>query len=80
MQIDQPGRDQLPRGIDGLRRARCRNLVFDRFDDAPANAYVAFAPQRLAGVEHVAALDHEVELVVRPHRGVGGSSQRYGRR
>ena len=32
-----------------------------------------FAAQRLARVEHVATLDHQVELVVRPHRGVGVS-------
>ena len=55
--------------------ARGRNLVLDRLDHAPANADVALSAQRLAGVEHVAALDHEVELVVRPHRGVGASGR-----
>ena len=39
-----------------------------RLDHTPADADVAFAAQRLAGIEHVAALDHEVELVGRPHR------------
>ena len=59
--------------LDG---ARGRNLVFDRLDHAPANADVALAAQRLAGIEHVAALDHEVELVVRSHRGVGAPGDR----
>ena len=27
----------------------------------------------LARIEHVAALDHEIELVVRPHRGARGT-------
>ena len=45
--------------------------VLERLDHAPADADVALAPQRLARIEHVAALDDEVELVVRPHRGMG---------
>ena len=70
VQVDQARRHQLAGGVDGLGRARRRNVVFDRLDHAPADADVAFAPQRLAGIEHVAALDDEIELVVRPHRGL----------
>ena len=58
-----------------FERARGRNIGLDRLDHAPANADVALAAQRLAGIEHVAALDHEVELVVRPHRGVGAAGR-----
>ena len=68
VQVDQAGRHQLARGVDGLGSAGGRNVGLDRLDHAPANADVALSPQRLAGVEHIAALDHEVELVVRPHR------------
>ena len=73
MQIDQAGRHQLARGIDGLGGTGGRNIVLDRLDHAPADADVALAPERLAGIQHVAALDHEVELVVRPHRGIGAA-------
>ncbi len=59
-------------GVDGLRGAGGWNLHFDRLDHSPANADVAFSPQRLAGIEHVAALDHEVELVGRTHRRLRG--------
>ena len=76
MQIDQSRRHELARCVDGLGGARRRDLVLDRLDHAPANADVALAAQRLAGVEHVAALDHKVELVVRSHRGVGASGDR----
>ena len=57
-----------------------RNLVLDGLDHAPANADVALAPQRLAGIEHIAALDHEVELVVRAHCGTGRAGGGGGRR
>jgi hypothetical protein len=71
MQIDQPGRHQFARGVDGFGSASGGNIGLHRLDHPPANADVTFSPQRLAGVEHIAALDHEVELVVRTHRGVG---------
>jgi hypothetical protein len=75
MQVDQARRHQFARGIDGLGGAGGGDLVLDRLDNAPANADVAFSAQRLARVEHVAALDHEIELVVRPHRGVGAAGR-----
>jgi hypothetical protein len=72
MQVDQAGHDQFARGVDGLQRAGIRNFRLDRFHHAPADADVALAPQRLAGIEHVAALDHQIELVGRAHGCVGG--------
>jgi len=71
VKIDQAGGHELARGVDGLGGARRRNICFDRLDRAPADADVAFSPQRLAGIEHIAALDHEVELVIRTHRRAG---------
>ena len=75
MQVDQAGRHQFARRIDGLQRALGRNLRLDRLDHAPADADVALAPQRLAGIEHVAALDHEIEFVRGTHRRLGGGCQ-----
>src|SRR4029077_8850106 len=46
-----------------------RNGRLDRLDLAEAHADVALAAQLLARVEQLAALDDEVELVVRAHRG-----------
>ncbi len=77
MQVDQPGRDQLAGGIEHALRARRRDVALDRLDQAEADADVALAAQRLARIEHVAALDDEVELVVRPH---GGARRADGRR
>src|SRR5258708_4826705 len=69
MQVDEAGRHQLAAGIDRTQRPRGRDIGFDRFDHAIADADVAPAAQRLARIEHLAALDHEIELVVRPHGG-----------
>ena len=71
VQVDQARRHEFARGVDGLGRARRWNVGLDRLDHAPANTDVAFSPQGLAGVEHVSALDDEIELVVRSHRRVG---------
>ena len=71
VQIDEARRHQLAGGVDHAQRARGRDVGLDRLDQAVADADVALAAQRLARVEHVAALDHEVELVVRPHGGGG---------
>ncbi len=71
MQIDEARGHELASGIDGLQGAGGRNLRLDRLDHAPADADIALALERLAGIEHVAALDHQIELVVRPHRRMG---------
>ncbi len=69
VEVDQSRRDQLAGGIEHAQRARRRNLGFHRLDHAIADADIAPAAQRLARIEHIAALDHKIELVVRPHRG-----------
>jgi hypothetical protein len=51
-------------------RARRRDICFERLDHAKADANVAPSAQALAGIEHVTALDHQVELVIRTHGGV----------
>ena len=76
MQVDQAGRHQLAAGVEHAQRARRRNVGFDRLDQAVADADVALAAQLLARVEHVAALDHQVELVVRAHGGARRTGQR----
>ena len=43
-------------------------------DHPEADADVALAAKILARVEHIAALDHEIELVGRPHRGERGAA------
>ena len=45
------------------------NIGLQGLDQAEADADVAFGPQVLAGIEHLAALDEEIELVVWPHGG-----------
>ncbi len=71
VQVDQARRHQLAGGIDRLECARRRDVRLDRLDETIADTDVAFAAQRLARVEHVAALDHEIEFVIRPHGGAG---------
>jgi hypothetical protein len=52
----------------------------ERLDQAEAHADVALGPEVLAGIEHLAALDDEVELVVRAHGGErGGAAEACGR-
>ena len=69
MKIDQAGRHQLAGDVEQALGARRRNVGFERLDHAEADADVALAAQVLARVEHVAALDDQIELVVRSHRG-----------
>jgi hypothetical protein len=71
MQVDQPGSDQPARRVEQALGARRRNVGFDRLDQSIADADIALAAQVLARVEHVAALDDQIELVVRTHRGEG---------
>jgi hypothetical protein len=78
MQVDQPGGRKLAGGIEQAQCACRGNVGFERLDQAIADADVAPAAQRLARVEHLRALDHEVELVVRPHGGGGGAGDRGG--
>jgi hypothetical protein len=79
MQVDQARHDEPPNGRQHALGARRRNRGFHRLDDAVADADIAHGIEVLARVEHAPALDHEVELVVGPHRradGGGNGSER----
>ena len=76
MQVDQSRRRQLAGGVEHAERARCGDVGFERLDQAVTDADVAAAAQGLGGIEHLGALDHEIELVVRPHGGAGGTGTR----
>jgi hypothetical protein len=84
VEIDEPGGHELAAGIEQAQRAGGRNVGVDRLDDAVADADVALAAQRLARIEHVAAFDHQIELVVRSHgrarRTADGAAERKRRR
>ena len=67
VQIDEPRQHQLAGGVEHAVGARRRNVGLDRRDLAEAEADVALAAQLLRRVEQLAALDHQVELVVRLH-------------
>ena len=77
VQIDEPGRHELARGVEHAQRrakrefrARAASMI------AIADADVALASERLAWIEHVAAFDHQIELVVRSHDRAGRSDKR----
>ena len=67
-QVDEARRDELARHVEKPHGASRRYVGLDGFDDAVADADVALGAQRLARVQHLAAFDHEVELVVWPDR------------
>ena len=66
MQVDQPGHDELAVGIQHAAGPRHGNVRIDCLDEAEADPHVAPGAQVLARVEHLAALDHQVELVGGP--------------
>src|SRR4051812_43734595 len=72
VEVDQARRDELSTCIEHAQRALGRDVRLECLDHAGADADVAPRPQLLARVEHLAALDEEVELVVRPHCGLNG--------
>ena len=76
MQIDEPRCDQPAGRAQDLECTFGGNVRLDRFDHAVADADVAHAPQPLARIEDVAALDQQVELVARRHRRANGRSKR----
>ena len=75
VQVDEAGRDELAAGVEHAQRALGRDIGLERLHHAVADADVAPAAQPLARVEHLAALDDEVELVVRTHRGMDRPSR-----
>jgi broad specificity phosphatase PhoE len=46
------------------------DICFERLDHTEADTDVTPSAQALAGIEHVAALDHKIELVIWTHGGV----------
>ena len=75
MQVDEPGRHQPAAGVQHPQGPRGRDIGLDGLDHAVADADIAPAAQSLARIEHIAALDDEIELIVRPH---GGECRRRG--
>jgi hypothetical protein len=76
VQVDQAGSHQLAVGAEHAVGARRRNVCLDCLDHPEADSDIAFAAQILARIEHVPALDHEIELVVRSHRGECGRARK----
>ena len=61
--VDQAGQNELAPGIERLLGARVRDLRLERRDHRVPDADVAPRAQLLARIEHLAALDDEVEFV-----------------
>ena len=77
VEVDEPRRHQLARGIEQALRAFRRDVCFESLDHAKADADVALSAQALTRIEHVAALDHKIELVIWAH---GGARRTLARR
>ena len=77
MQVDHARHHQLAAGIEHLQRAVGRDAGCNFLDLAVADADVAHLRQRLARIQHLSALDQEVELVLRSHG--AGNLRRQGR-
>jgi hypothetical protein len=67
VQVDQSRRDKFAGRAQHLEALVGGNVLSDRLDHPVANADVPLGPQILAGVQHLTALDQEVELIVGPH-------------
>ena len=80
VQVDQARRNELAVGVQNPVRLVGWNIGFQRLDHAEADADVALGAQVLAGIENLSALDHEVELVIRPHGRERGRARRTGSR
>jgi hypothetical protein len=74
MDVYQARRHQLAGDIEHAQRALPRDVGLHCLDHAPTDADVATPAQVLAGIEHLAALDDEVELVVRARGGERGTA------
>ena len=70
VKIDEARRHQLAGRIDHAQGTSLGNIWLDRLDHTKPYADVAAAAQRLTGIEHIAALDQQVEFVIRPHCGM----------
>ncbi len=60
VEVDEARQDELASGVEHLRAARRRDLGLDGHDRGIADADVSPSPQVLAGIEHLAAADHEI--------------------
>src|SRR5215510_3783782 len=76
VQVDETWRHELARCIENAHGAGHGNVGLDRFDNAVADADIVLATERLARIEHLAAFDHQIELVLRSHDGMGGTGKR----
>ena len=80
VQIDEARRHQLAGSIQQFVGARRRNIRLQRLDQPVADADITLAAQRLTRIEHIAALDNQIELVGRPHRGKRRAARRRNQR
>jgi hypothetical protein len=67
VQVDEAGGDELARRAQNLQGLVGGDVRLQCLDEAIADADVAFGPEALARVEHLAALDEKIELVVGSH-------------
>ena len=78
MQVDEAGRYQLAARVEHAQRALRRDVGLQRFNHSEADSDVPPRAQLLARVQHLAAFDDQVELVVRPHRRLHGPDHQPG--
>jgi hypothetical protein len=67
VQVDQTGGHEFARRAQNLQRPLGGDACFERLDRSKADADVTRGFEILAWVQHLATLDDEIELVVRPH-------------
>src|SRR5206468_4136715 len=80
VQIDQARSHDLAGGAENPQGFISRNIGLERLDHAKADADVTPGPEILTRIEHLAALDDEIELVVRSHGGDRGAAPEAGER
>ena len=76
VEVDEARRHELPGSIEHAQRALGGNPRLECFDDAVADPDVAPASERLTWIQHIASLDHQIELVLRSHDGAGRTRKR----
>ena len=67
VKVNETGHHEAVCGVDRPHGTGDRDVGLDCLDQAVANADVALGTKRPRGIENLAALDDEVELVVRAH-------------
>jgi hypothetical protein len=66
--LDEARRHELAARIDKTRCACHWDIGLDDFDKAVADADIASGAERLARIDNIASLDHQIVLVARPKR------------